>query len=141
MLNKEVIDLHEGFSNPGVTRAADCNCLPGYIASNSGDYDGKIYLAPSGVFCYVPNGTSDVYIIDWWMRGDNCNLMQAFDGKTNDESASYYMNYVSKFPYLPNTFRESNVKGVLTCDIVKKTDSKNYFCQNLGDPTKTRSCY
>jgi hypothetical protein len=58
MLNKEVIDLHEGFSSSassGTTRAADCNCLPGYIASNN--------------------------------------------------------------------------------------NTKNYFCQNLGDPTKTRSCY
>jgi len=63
MLNKEVIDLHEGFSSAssasasasGTTRAADCNCLPGYIASNN--------------------------------------------------------------------------------------NTKNYFCQNLGDPTKTRSCY
>lgn len=162
MLNKEVIPLDlesskEGFSSSAMsvaspTRAADCNCLPGYIASNSGGYDGKVYLTPFGPNripqpAYIPNGTSDVYVIDpvgWWGSGANtCNLIQAFDGKTNDEYESYYMNYFSKlnFPPLPFTLTDTNYKGILTCDVVKKTGGKNYFCQNLGDPTKTRSCY
>ena len=56
MLNKEVIDLHsdlhlqEGFSSSvtsvaSPTRAADCNCLPGYIASNTHkNAEGKNYF-------------------------------------------------------------------------------------------------
>ena len=151
MLNKEVIPLDlesskEGFSSSAMsvaspTRAADCNCLPGYIASNSGgEYDGNIYLAPSGALCYVPNGTTDTYIIDW-LSGDTCNLIKSYSGNSYSEYISYNTDYVSKFPPLPNTFMQSNLKGILTCDVVKKTGGKNYFCQNLGDPTKTRSCY
>lgn len=156
MLNRELLPLHsdlhlqEGFSSSasrasGTTRAADCNCLPGYIASNSGGYDGKIYWAFYGAPVYVPNGTKDVYYID---PNNTCNLVPTV-GNQDQESAKFYQ---ALLPRLPNSSNPNDItfanpyenyafKGVLTCDVVKKTDSKNYFCQNLGDPTKTRSCY
>jgi hypothetical protein len=31
--------------------------------------------------------------------------------------------------------------GYIASNTHKNAEGKNYFCQNLGDPTKTRSCY
>lgn len=149
MLNKEVIDLHEGFSSSsgasGTTRAADCNCLPGYIASNSqGEYDGKVYSYWGIVPLYIPNGTKDIYTIDF---NNTCGILPPVNIPNEFLSMNKYFeffgNYFSSLNIQPVPFQvnESNNKGVLTCDVVKKTGGKNYFCQNLGDPTKTRSCY
>ena len=40
--------IKEAFTSSGPTRASDCQCLPGYIPSNSGRADVKLVMFPSG---------------------------------------------------------------------------------------------
>ena len=145
MLNKEVIPLDlqsskEGFSSGGVTRAADCNCLPGYIASKSpgSEYNGKIFNVIFKVdgkdfstYMFVPDGTNESFQIK---PTNSCGLPDRNTPNNGKYPIISWQDFQVKYPG----------GRWLDCDIVKtseKTDSKNYFCQNLGDPKKTRSCY
>ena len=137
----------EGFT--AVTRASDCNCLPGYIPSNKsgGEYDGNILVGEQGPPVYNPNNTNDIYMID---PANMCNLLPGvkdFDMRTTNDMDNYYKfvafrnNILAKSK--PIDFNLYRYRGTLTCDIIKQKTmaTDNYFCQHLTDPSKTRKCY
>lgn len=123
----------EGFSS-APTRATDCNCLPGYIPSSSSlkGYGGNIFIdIEQGIsyYLYNPSGTSDIY---WIHDGnDTCGLPTSgnFPLKTWEEIFGPKRTYT--------------YKGYLTCSVVtKNTNTQDtFFCQNLGDSSRTRPCY
>jgi hypothetical protein len=149
-INNPVEDFaKEGFKTGAVTRASDCNCLPGYIPSNKGGggYDGNIITDPNGaVALYIPNNTKDMYMID---TNNTCNLLPGvnnFDMRTSTDDNNYakYRSFISSIYEKSKSFNLSsyNYKGNLQCDLVKQGGSDtNYFCQNLETPSKTRKCY
>jgi len=131
----------DGFST-GPTRAADCNCLPGYIPSRAGGFDGDIYSTSSGdgtiFYVYNPNGTDKMYII-----GENkCGL----PNPNSKYSAKEKLNMIGiGSGFISSSGKTYDYAGSIynqdSCSIVKKKDSGTYFCQNLDTPGKTRSCY
>ena len=132
----------DGFST-GPTRAADCNCLPGYIPSRAGGFDGDIFSTIGGdgtiFYLYNPIGTDKMYIIG---DGNNCGLP-----KPNSKySAKEKLNMVGiGSGFTSSSGKKYEFTGSIhdenTCSLVKKKDSGTYFCQNLDSPGKTRSCY
>lgn len=147
-INKEKIHVKDGFVG-AVTRASDCNCLPGYIPSNksAGEYDGNILAGEHGPPVYNPSNTNDIYMID---PANMCNLLPGvkdFDMRTSTDMDNYYRfvafrnNILAKSK--PIDFNLYRYRGTLTCDIIKQkiTVADNYFCQHLTDPSKTRKCY
>ena len=143
-INNPIEDfIKEGFKTGAVTRASDCNCLPGYIPSNKGGggYDGKIVAAPNGLLLYIPNNTNVMYAISPW--GNTCNLIPEFKtGMDYDEYIKIYSNLSRKYSTDFSPYQSYRLEQTLTCDVVKPALSgTNYFCQNLEDPLKTRKCY
>jgi hypothetical protein len=116
----------------GVTRAADCNCLPGYIPSKSSGYGGEIFNSFSSGNHYVfnPRGTKDMYVI---LPDNNCGMPI---GQLNEPPNPNYKTIL-----VDDVFRLYNFKGELPCNLVKKDLSTSYFCKNLTDPSKIRKCY
>jgi len=137
-------DTHEPFAVGAITRAADCNCLPGYIPSSSSKtaYGGKIYInVENGGNYYVfnPRGTKELY---WIQVSNPCGIpnIQGINlpnvGKYPSIESSKIFGQAAEYTY----------KGVLPCGLVKKDEgtsssSPYYFCQSLTDKNKTRSCY
>jgi hypothetical protein len=137
----------EGFTAQSVvvTRASDCNCLPGYIATNSpsSGYNGKIFNVilnydwngGRSIYFFVPDGETNRYEID---SEKSCGIPHIYP-KSEPNAGNYpvmsYSDFTAKYPGGGNW---------LSCDKVKKaesTDSSNYFCKNLVDPGKIRKCY
>lgn len=132
----------EGFATGTgpITRASDCNCLPGYIpSSETNGYNGKIFWTierGENYYLFNPDGTKHVY---WISSEYTCGIPNI-----NPPSQSNSGNY----PYLASndifgpdsTYR---YKGALQCNIVKKNEvtSAIFFCQNLSSPEKRRNCY
>ena len=122
----------EGFTT-AVTRASDCNCLPGYIPSkDSSEYNGKIYsfLRPGGDLFYIPDNTKNIYRINTW--DSPC------------ESFDKMMNYplIDRDTLERHRFSGFISKGDNTCNILTKKESTGvYFCQKLGNPEQKRDCY
>jgi len=134
------VEEEEGFVTGPVTRATDCNCLPGYIpSSETNDYNGKIFVTkgPDGgnYYLFNPEGTKDVY---WIQSQNSCGIPNI-----NLPSQANIGNY----PYLSHSelFGSDNkyrYKGNLQCNILKKKEQGiNFFCQNLSNPEKRRNCY
>lgn len=135
-------DTHESFAVGAITRAADCNCLPGYIPSSSSDtaYGGKIYVnveRGNNYYVFNPRGTKDMY----WIQSSNpCGIpsIQAL----HLPNAGKYPSIEGSKMFGPSA--EYTYKGVLPCGLVKKDEGSStpyYFCQSLSDKNKTRSCY
>lgn len=132
----------DGFST-GPTRAADCNCLPGYIPSRAGGFDGDIFstIGDDGsiFYLYNPNGTDKIYIIG---NGDKCGLPNPNSKYTSKENLTMTKNRNSLISSSGKTYEYAGgIYNEDTCRIVKKRESGTYFCQNLDTPGKTRSCY
>ena len=131
----------DGFST-APTRAADCNCLPGYIPSNTGGFDGEIYSTSGAdgtvIYFYNPNGTDKIYAI-WF--GNNCGLPEP----NSEYSAKENLNNVGIGIFISSSGKKYEFTGYIynanSCSVVKKRESGTYFCQNLDSPGKTRSCY
>lgn len=132
----------DGFST-APTRAADCNCLPGYIPSNTGGFDGEIYSTGGGdgsiFYLYNPNGTDKMYIIG---DGNKCGLPEPntkYSAKEKLNMIGIGSGFISssgkKYEFTGGIYDENS------CSLVKKKGSGTYFCQNLDSPGKTRSCY
>lgn len=135
-------EVEEGFVSSAITRASDCNCLPGYIPSNQSDsVDGNLIVDTRDSLMYNPNNTRDIYTID---TNNMCNLLPGvndFDMRTSTDTNNYnkYVSFKNKVNILDAS--SYNVKGTLSCDIVKQKANTNYFCQSLTDSTKIRKCY
>lgn len=109
---------YEGFKSGAVTRASDCNCLPGYIPSNTsgmkvlGKEGDTVNLQKPSLVRY---GTDDKWI-EKEVKTLNFQISNAFFGA---DPAGGILKYAK---------------------IIQET-SDNYFCQSLADPTKIRKCY
>ena len=108
----------EGFKSGAVTRASDCNCLPGYIPSNTtgmkvlGKEGDTVNLQKPALIRY---GTDDKWI-EKEVTTLNFQISNAF-------------------------FQADPAGGILKYAKIIKETSDNYFCQSLADPTKIRKCY
>ena len=130
---KAVIE-EEGFKTGTgpITRASDCNCLPGYIpSSEDSDYNGKIFQTFGGGqthYLFNPEGTKKVY---WINQENSCGITM---------SSTYPSLAVEE---LFTNGSEYSYAGNLNCNLVKKKQSTQpvFFCQNLSSPEKRRNCY
>jgi hypothetical protein len=122
-----------------ITRASDCNCLPGYIpSSQTNGYNGKIFLTierNENYYLFNPDGTKDVY---WISTGETCGIPNInLPSKPNSGNYTYLAS-----DDIFGAGRKYSYKGQLRCNMVKKIDvSGIFFCQNLGNPEKRRNCY
>jgi hypothetical protein len=121
----------EPFESNPITRASDCQCLPGYIPSNqSTKYE--FVLTPDGNG-YILTGKKIRYQFYWNMYDKPLNWETSKARWTTfDEVNNYNFEGLS-----PVTVLDDALQFV-------KEGRKNqpfYFCQKLGDPSKTRACY
>lgn len=134
------VEEEEGFVTGPITRATDCNCLPGYIpSSETNDYNGKIFWSiedGGNYYFFNPDGTTKIYLIQ---TENSCGIPNI-----NLPSQANIGNY----PYLDITGvnRQGGNKygyyGRLQCNMIrKKEQGVNFFCQNLSNPEKRRNCY
>lgn len=132
------VEEEEGFVTAPITRATDCNCLPGYIpSSETNDYNGKIFWTTQGgnYYLFNPEGTKDVY----WIQSENSCGIPNINQPSQPNSGNYTYLADSDVFGSGNKYR---YKGMLQCNILKKKDSGvNFFCQNLSNPEKRRNCY
>jgi len=123
-------------STTSVTRASDCNCLPGYIpATEIGGYNGKIFSSKerdASIYLFNPDGTKDIY----WIPSENsCGIPNI---------NTYSQPNTGNYPFLDFTevLRTGRYKGRLSCTMVQNKESSGiFFCQNLTNPEKRRNCY
>ena len=116
------------------TKVSECNCLPGYIASNT------VYKSPNGgnvlhykgSLMFNPDGTKDTYGITQCVM---CNNGYSFC------DPNVFIEMTNK----DSEFKTYTYKGTFNCEIQAaakdKKDSDTYFCKKLGDPTQTKACY
>ena len=122
----------EGFVGTGpITRASECNCLPGYIpSSETGDYNGKIFqIVTNGIhYLFNPDGAKKVY---WINPNNSCGI--TLTGTYPSLSLEQLFANGSDYGYAGN----------LQCNIVQKKQptQAHFFCQNLSSPEKRRNCY
>ena len=106
----------DGFST-APTRAADCNCLPGYIPSNS--IKGRI-LGKQGEFITVGSPTLVRYGTESkWVEKTVDKNFQATNDFFGSDPAPGLHKHVETVP----------------------STSTDYFCRSLSDPEKRRPCY
>jgi hypothetical protein len=146
-INTSLPEEQEGFTAQSVvvTRASDCNCLPGYIATNSpsSGYNGKIFNAilnfdwngGRSIYMFVPDGEANHYQLN---PQNPCGIPHIY-GPSEPNAGNYpvmsYSDFRAKYPGGGNWVSCGQVKKV------ESTDSSNYFCKNLVDPGKIRKCY
>lgn len=123
----------EGFTT-AVTRASDCNCLPGYIPSKeSSEYNGKFYTEkyPHSIgLLYVPENTKDFYMINTW--DSPCEPLDKMMNSPLADRATF-----AKYRFSGFISKDNNNCNILT----KKESTGVYFCQKLGNPEQKRDCY
>ena len=132
----------EGFATSAgpITRASDCNCLPGYIpSSETNGYNGKIFWTTengSNYYLFNPDGTKDVY----WIQSENSCGIPNINLPSKPNSGNY--TYLSSDDVF-GASRKYGYKGGLQCNMVKKNEAASgiFFCQNLSNPEKRRNCY
>jgi len=132
----------EGFatSTSPITRASDCNCLPGYIpASETGGYNGKIFWTTEhneNYYLFNSEGTKDVY----WIQSENSCGIPNINQPSQPNSGNY--TYLADSDIFGPDHKYT-YKGILQCNLVKKKQSTQpiFFCQNLISPEKRRNCY
>jgi len=119
------------------TRAADCNCLPGYIptAENLVNYGGEIKMqnmSGAPAYFFKPNKSNKWYLI----YNNTCDIPNVRFGSPNN--SNYKRMTTAEFQQAM-----TNWGNFLTCDLLKKTVSpkKSYFCQSLTDTSLKRKCY
>jgi len=131
----------EGFATGTgpITRASDCNCLPGYIpSSDTGAYNGKIFstkLAGNNRYLFNPDGTKDIY----WIQTENSCGIPNINPPSQPNTGNYpYLDFSEFF----GADRKYTYKGNLQCNMVnKKATLGVFFCKNLSNPEKRRNCY
>lgn len=132
-IQTSTVKEEEGFKTDtgAITRATDCNCLPGYIpSSESSDYNGKIFQTSwqGTQYLFNPEGTKKVY---WINRNNSCGI--TFTGTYPSLALEELFSNGSKYTYA----------GMLQCNLVQKKQLTKpvFFCQNLTSPEKRRECY
>ena len=131
----------EGFASTAtaITRASDCNCLPGYIpSSETSEYNGKIFssiIAGNTRYLFNPDGTKDTY----WIKSENPCGIPNINTFTQPNTGNYpYLDHSEIFGAAP----KYSYNGVLQCNMVHKKEASGiFFCQNLANPEKRRNCY
>jgi hypothetical protein len=117
-MNAPVIEYNEGFKSGLVTRASDCNCLPGYIPSN----------------------TSGMKVLG--KEGDTVNLQKPSLVRYGTDDKWIEKEVTTLNFQISNAFFGADpAGGILKYAKIVQETSDNYFCQSLADPTKIRKCY
>lgn len=127
MTSKESL---EKFTDSAPTRAADCQCLPGYIPSNTTSKS-ELVLDPRGWGYVLAGGKKYGF---WWnMHGipfDWTNTKYRWIGW--EEISKYTHGGQASKPIIEEALRFQKEGGKLT---------SMYFCQSLSNPNETRKCY
>jgi hypothetical protein len=119
-----------------VTRASDCNCLPGYIPASDAEseYNGKFFITTNwGGIDYLFKPDGDSQYVYWINPHNSCGI------KINELKGTY-RNLTSQELFTNGS--GYTYYGGLNCNMVKKKGpGVNFFCQNLSNPEKRRDCY
>ena len=110
------MDIEEGFNTP-VIRAADCNCLPGYIPNNTIK---SIVLGKQGEFITI---------------GSPMLVRYGTENKWVEKTVDKNFQATNEF------FGSDPAPGLHKHVETVASTSKEYFCLSLSDPEKRRSCY
>jgi len=132
MKNANAYGLQEGFDSQykAPTRATDCQCLPGYIPSNTrSQFGGRFVLVDSGWgINFLPDGTKNAH----WVKSCNMCNINICDPKnyTNMTAGEFTRNYTLKYD------------KIFDCSLIPAPQpAGTFFCKHLEDPSKTRKCY
>jgi hypothetical protein len=129
MTSEESLESFEGFT-AGPTRAADCQCLPGYIPSNATEKS-EFVLDPRGWGYVLTKGKKYGY---WWnMHGMTFNWSNTKHRRVSWEEINRFSDggQATK-PIIEEALRYQK-EGAKAGSI--------YFCQSLSNPAETRKCY
>jgi hypothetical protein len=129
----------EGFVTAPITRASDCNCLPGYIpSSETNGYNGKIFWSienGGNYYFFNPDGTRNIYLIQ---TENSCGIPN-INLPSQANSGNYTYLDINDLNTRDSKYRFS---GRLQCNMLKKKEQEvNFFCQSLSNPEKRRNCY
>lgn len=131
-IRNDTLRLEEMYKEPFETyptRAANCQCLPGYIPSNkkASKYGGKFIWNNGGVFFVADGSQRRNWVPNCIMCGINICDWNVMNKISNEE------------------FNKLSPAETFTCDHLKKAQEAMkksiYFCQSLSDPNETRKCY
>lgn len=129
MTSEESLEAFEGGS-AAPTRAADCQCLPGYIPSNETSKS-EFALDPRGWGFVLAKGKRYGF---WWnMHGIRFDWQNTKYRSVGWEEINKYRDagYADK-RIIEEALRYQKEGGKAT---------SNYFCQSLSNPGETRKCY
>ena len=116
MTSEESLEAFEGVSSTAPTRAADCQCLPGYIPSNKIP---KKVLGFENQFIVVKSPMALQYgVNNRWIKKQVSGTFQATNMFFGGDPA----------PGIRKRVETLEIEGF-------------YFCQSLSNPTETRKCY
>lgn len=120
----------EGFVEAAPTRAADCQCLPGYIPSNrKPKYEFVLYDRGYGLIL-----TENKMYGFWWnMHGIPFDWQTTKYRWTSFEEIKNYKDSGWATPVI--------VQNALKYQKEGGGAGTQYFCQSLSNPADTRKCY
>jgi hypothetical protein len=129
MTSEESLEAFEGTSG-APTRAADCQCLPGYIPSNTTSKS-ELVLDPRGSGFVLANGKRYGF---WWnMHGVKFDWSNTKYRRISwEESNKYSYGGMADKRRIEEALRFQKEGGKAT---------SSYFCQSLSYSGETRKCY
>lgn len=129
-----------------VTRATDCNCLPGYIPSNmkSKYDDGKIYQYQrinddetfENEFYFIMKNS--IRLID--LNNPCAFPLTKADGTIQKFKYKDLTKYHDFNKYM-KVVQGGSVEMVKCSDLEKTQKLDSYFCKSLSNPTEQSTCY
>jgi hypothetical protein len=144
----------EGFEL--IKRAAECQCLPGYVPSKEsagGEVICVHYLGNGRSYWYIPSGGNKIFRISAENPCGIPHINTRYEPNTGNYPEIMWPEFSNLICFggypiwspsstckydlmnLPLTPEDMKSKNTIT------SKSSNYFCQSLSDPSKTRKCY
>ena len=144
----------EGFEV--VKRAAECQCLPGYVPSKEsagGEVICVVYASTWKTYWYIPSGGNKLFRINPVNPCGIPNINEASEPNTGNYPEIKWSEFINLVCFggrpvwsLTSSCKYDLINLPLTPEDMKSKNtitskSSNYFCQSLSDPSKTRKCY